>query len=85
MLTQTTARVARFTPATGFSATLHRLGRRAWSVAARPRSSTERLRPAVPVYVFLSNPAPGQHERVIRALADLLAEVGLELESSADG
>jgi hypothetical protein len=39
----------------------------------------------VPVYVFISNPAPGQHERVVRALGDLLAEVGLELESSADG
>ncbi|MBW3631375.1 MAG: hypothetical protein KY464_19085 [Gemmatimonadetes bacterium] len=83
MLTQTTARVARPTPANGFSATLRRLGRRAWSVAAPPRSSTERLQRAVPVYVFLSNPAPGQHERVIRALGDLLAEVGLELESQA--
>jgi hypothetical protein len=85
MLTQTNARVARFTPATGFSATLQRLGRRAWSFTGSTRSSTKRLQPAVPVYVFISNPAPGQHERVVRALGDLLAEVGLELESSADG
>jgi hypothetical protein len=85
MLTQTNARVARFAPANRFSATLQRIGRRAWSFTGSTRSPTERLRPAVPVYVFISNPAPGQHERVVRALGDLLAEVGLELESSADG
>jgi hypothetical protein len=82
MLTQTNARVA---PVNGFSATLQRLGRRAWSFSGSTRLSTKRLQPAVPVYVFISNPAPGQHERVVRALGDLLAEVGLELESSADG
>lgn len=85
MLTQTNARVARFTPANGFSATLQRLGRRAWSFTGSTRSSTKRLQPAVPVYVFISNPAPGQHERVVRVLGDLLAEVGLELESPAGG
>jgi hypothetical protein len=84
MLTETNARVARLTPANGFSATLQRIGRRARSFTASPRSSTKRLDSAVPVYVFLSNPAPGQHERVVRALGDLLAEAGLELESSAD-
>jgi hypothetical protein len=83
MLTQTNARVAPFTPANGFSATLRRLGRRAWSFTGSTRWSAERLQPVVPVYVFLSNPAPGQHERVVRALGDLLAEVGLELESPA--
>ena len=81
MLTRTNARVARFAPANGFSAALHRLTRS--MEPGRPRrSSAEPLRPAVPVYVFISNPAPGQHERVIRALGDLLAEVGLELERS---
>jgi hypothetical protein len=85
MLTQTNARVARFTPVNGFSATLQRLGRRAWTFTGSTRSSTQRLQGVVPVYVYLSNPAPGQHERVVRALGDLLAEVGLELESSADG
>lgn len=81
MLMQTTARVA---PATGFSASLQRLGRRALTFTGSGRASTERLGGVVPVYVYLSNPAPGQHERVLRALGDLLAEVGLELESSAD-
>ncbi len=85
MLMQTTARVARFTPATGFSATLQRLGQRALTFTGFPRSSIERLEGVVPVYVYLSNPAPGQHERVLRALGDLLAEVGLELESSPGG
>jgi hypothetical protein len=84
MLTQTNARVA-LAPTNGFSATLQRLGRRAWSFTGATRSPMKRLQPAVPVYVFISNPAPGQHERVVRALGDLLAEVGLELESSADG
>lgn len=84
MLTQTNARVA-LAPANGFSSTLQRLGRRAWSFTASTRSPTQRRRTAVPVYVFISNPAPGQHERVVRALGDLLAEVGLELENTADG
>lgn len=84
MLTQTNARVA-LAPANGFSATLQRLGRRAWGFTDSTRSSMKRLQAAVPVYVFISNPAPGQHERVVRALGDLLAEVGLELESPGDG
>jgi hypothetical protein len=84
MLTQTNARVA-LAPANGFSATLQRIGRRAWSFTRSTRSATQRRQPAVPVYVFISNPAPGQHERVVRALGDLLAEVGLELESSPGG
>jgi hypothetical protein len=86
MLTQTNASCrALHSRANGFSAALQRLGQRAWSFTGSTRSTTERLQPAVPVSVFLSNPAPGQHERVVRALGDLLAEVGLELESSADG
>ena len=84
MLKRTQARVAPFSPNNRISATLQRLGRRAWSFAGPPHTPAGQVQCVLPVYVFLSNPAPGQPERVLRALRDLLSEVGLELESPTD-
>jgi len=84
MLRRTRTRVARFAPDIRFCRTLQRRGAGRWSFTGPPPSPTDRVQWVVPVYVFLSNPAPGQPEQVIRALGDFLAEFGLELEHRSD-